>query len=38
MTSTAFSNEDPDWMYKPLGISRYCDTGINDNYGDGDDD
>jgi hypothetical protein len=37
MTSASLSHEDPDWMFKPLGISQYYSTQPNKNCGDGGD-
>ncbi len=38
MTSASISNEDPDWMFKPLGLSGYYHTGPDNNCGNGDED
>ena len=38
MTSVSLSKEDPDWMFRPLGLSNYYQTGINNNCGDGEGD
>lgn len=37
MTSTSLPNDDPDWMFRPLGLSNYYQTGPDNNCGDGDD-